>query len=332
MCKFKHFVGIDVSKEKFDAAIIQPNFNCQIQSFELVNSAKGVKQLLKDLKKKKIDLVNVLFCLEHTGLYGSIIINELLKNKANVWIEMAYTIKHSIGIQRGKTDKIDAIRIAEYAARFQDKVLLYKPSNQNLATIKALLALREKLQKAATGLKVHLNDLKKFDATSYKIAKTTINSSINKLNKDLKEIDSKIDTIISQDTQLENIFNIATSVVGVGRITTLHLICFTNLFTTCKNAKQLACYCGVVPFQFTSGKSVRKKPKVHYMANKKMKKLLQLCAMVAVKYDPELKQYYERKVDEGKNKMLVLNNVRNKLIHRVFITVKRGTPYIKKVA
>ena len=53
------------------------------------------------------------------------------------------------------------------------------------------------------------------------------------------------------------------------------------------------------------------------MANKKLKKHLHLCAMTATSHDPEIKEYFQRKVAEGKNKMLVINNVRNKLIHRI---------------
>ena len=82
------------------------------------------------------------------------------------------------------------------------------------------------------------------------------------------------------------------------------------------NAKQLACYCGVVPFDYSSGTSIKKRSRVHHMANKTLKKQLHLCAMSAIQNDPELKAYYNRKIEEGKPKMLVINNVRNKLIHK----------------
>ncbi len=93
-------------------------------------------------------------------------------------------------------------------------------------------------------------------------------------------------------------------------------------FTAFDNAKQLACYCGVVPFDKSSGTSVRYKSTVSPFANKKLKKLLHLCAMSALQNDPEMKAYFERKVKEGKNKMSVINAVRNKLIHRVFAVIR----------
>ena len=72
---------------------------------------------------------------------------------------------------------------------------------------------------------------------------------------------------------------------------------------------------------------VRGKPKVHNMANKIMKRLLHTAALCAVTYYPEFKAYYERKVNENKNRMLVLNNVRNKLIIRVAAVIKNNQPY-----
>jgi hypothetical protein len=68
--------------------------------------------------------------------------------------------------------------------------------------------------------------------------------------------------------------------------------------------------------------------KVHPLADKKLKSLLNMCAIVAVRYDKELKAYYERKVAEGKPKMLVINNVRGKLLARVFAVTNRETPFI----
>lgn len=64
------------------------------------------------------------------------------------------------------------------------------------------------------------------------------------------------------------------------------------------------------------------------MADKKLKSLLNLAARTAVCHDLELKRFYLRKAEKGKNKMLVLNGVRNKIIHRVFVVIKRRSPYV----
>ena len=328
MEQFKHFIGIDVSKETLDVTVISEDGTNQTEYFQIENSKSGVNQITRFLKKKKAHISDALFCLEHTGLYGAIVINNLLKKDANIWVEMPYAIKHSMGIQRGKSDKVDSLRIAQYASRFQDKARLYKPTSSNLERIKSLLALREKLVKAVKGLKKHLTELKKFDPESYKLIRYNIKGSIDNLKKNVRMLDGKLDAIVKDDLQLKQVFDMTTSVTGVGRITSLYLMAATDLFTRCQNPKQLASYCGVVPFQHTSGKSVKKRPKVHFMSNKKLKALLHLCALSASRHDPSIKLYYQRKVAQGKNPMLVMNNIRNKLVHRIYAVVKRGTPYV----
>ena len=95
-----------------------------------------------------------------------------------------------------------------------------------------------------------------------------------------------------------------------------------------ENWRQLACYAGVAPFPYQSGTSIHGRTKVHPLADKKLKSLLNMCAIAAVRFDKELKIYYERKLMEGKNKMLVINNVRCKLLARVFAVINRKTPFI----
>ena len=89
------------------------------------------------------------------------------------------------------------------------------------------------------------------------------------------------------------------------------------------------CHAGVAPFEYRSGTSVRGRTRVSQHARKRLKSLFHLAAMSAIRIKGELQDYYQRKVAEGKNKMLVLNAVRNKLIHRVCAVVRRGQKYDK---
>ena len=54
-----------------------------------------------------------------------------------------------------------------------------------------------------------------------------------------------------------------------------------------------------------------------------------MCALNAIRYDPNIKAYYERKVGEGKHRMNVINNVRNKLVHRIYAVVNTNSEYDK---
>jgi hypothetical protein len=85
----------------------------------------------------------------------------------------------------------------------------------------------------------------------------------------------------------------------------------------------------MAPFEKQSGSSLKSKARVSHYANKKMKSLLNLPTSSAIQADKEMKAYYRRRIEEGKSKMSTLNIVRNKLLHRVFAVVNRGTPYVE---
>lgn len=128
--------------------------------------------------------------------------------------------------------------------------------------------------------------------------------------------------MIEQDTELKQQAKLIQSVPGVGPILTWNLLAKTNGFKTIKDPRKLACYAGIAPFDFQSGTSIRKRPGVSSLADKKLKTILHMAAMVASRVDPELKTCYSRKVAEGKNKMAVLNAIRNKWIHRICAVIR----------
>ncbi|MDQ3845606.1 MAG: IS110 family transposase, partial [Bacteroidota bacterium] len=134
------------------------------------------------------------------------------------------------------------------------------------------------------------------------------------------------------DEALSNLYLLITSVVGIGFVTAVNLIVHTNEFVVLHDVRKLACYCGVAPFPYKSGTTIRGKTKVHPMANKKLKCNLHMASLTAVKLNYELKNYYERKVAEGKNKMSVLNPVKCKLLARVVAVVNKGEKYVQKQA
>lgn len=115
----------------------------------------------------------------------------------------------------------------------------------------------------------------------------------------------------------------------MGKVTSWYMITTTNEFKSHRDPRKYACYSGVVPFDHSSGTSIYQRPRVSHMANKKVKQVLHMSALSATIMKGELNDYYQRKVKEGKNKMLVLNNIRNKLIHRIFKCVQENRKYDK---
>jgi transposase len=209
-----------------------------------------------------------------------------------------------------------------------DKAVLWQPPREILLQINDLLTLRDRLVESRKSLK---QPIKEFDDAGFKDTAKLIESrcsiTLSALNKEIEQIEKELDKIIRKDSNLKKLYKLVTSVPGIGKITALTLLYFTNEFKLYVNANQLACYCGVAPFEHKSGTSVKGRSRVSPFANKRLKKLLHMVAMSTLSSDKQLALYYQRKVSEGKNKMLVINAIRNKILHRLCAVIKRGTPY-----
>jgi len=326
---FRNFVGIDVSKSKFDLALIRDfDKDHNIQGV-FDNNQKGIKSMNKFLEKEHhIKLKETIFCMEFTGVYCRPLTRFMVDNDCHVWIEMPVNIIRSLGLQRGKNDRIDAHRIALYAYKNRDDVKLWKPQRDVILKLRDLLALRERLITAQKSLEMPINELISMgDKKGAELVRRGCQKSLSSLENEIGQIDKNLDDIIKEDPQLKELYKLATSVPGVGKFTALFMICFTNEFSIYTNPKQLACYCGVAPFEHRSGSSIKGRTRVSHMANKVLKRMLHMGAMSVISRDPELRDYYQRKVAQGKNKMLVINAVRNKIIHRLCAVIKRGYEY-----
>jgi transposase len=240
-------------------------------------------------------------------------------------LESALRIKHSVGLQRGKNDKVDAERIAFYAYRNQDSVKLWQATRPVIKELKTLTALRTRLINAKKQLKSSLQESEEFLGKALqKKMQRCCQHSLKALENDLTQVNKQLDELIRSDEELNRLFNLVTSVEGVGAVTAREVIVTTNEFKDFTEAKKYACYAGVVPFQHRSGTSIRGKDRVSHLANKRVKTLLHMSALSAINHCEELRDYYQRKVAQGKNKMSVINAVRNKLILRIFAVVKNN--------
>jgi transposase len=331
MNEFKVFVGIDISKKTFDAAVLKSDSPSKVIHQCFNQHQQGYKSFVSWLADQQISInEEVLICMEHTGMYINSLVDFLVSIHANIWVEMPLRIKRSLGLQRGADDKLAAINIAQYAFRFRDMVKLWKPVDTTLAQLRSLLAQRDRLVLTITQLTVPLNEMQECgNEAEAKQLKKLQQKAIAGLEKSLKAVEQAIDSKVCQEQGINKVINQVTSIKGVGRQTALKLYVYTHGFSAFENAKQLACYCGVVPFSKTSGTSVRGKAGVSPFANRKLKKLLHLCAMAALRCDKEIRTYYLRKVAEGKNKMSVVNAIRNKLLHRIFAVVRDERYYVE---
>ncbi len=321
---FKNAVGIDVSKMTID---VYDHLSGMYQKFS--NDKKGFKQMMRWIQRINQEELS-LICFEHTGIYSMPLAIYLTDEKVQFVMVPGLEIKRSLGIQRGKNDQVDAKRIAYYAFLRKDELEPTKIHSRALLKLKSALSLREKMVKQKAGYKASITEMKR-------LLKSIDSSSIISYQKRLvmvldaqiKKIELDIKAILMGDTELKKLFDLVTSVKGVGLILGASFIAYTNGFTGFKNWRKFASYSGIAPFEHRSGTSIRGRNKVSHLANKRMKGLLSNAACCAIQHSPELKSYYQNRLAQGKDKMSTQNIIRNKIVARVFAVVNRQTPYVE---
>lgn len=321
----QQIIGADLSKRSIDLASYQYQTHLKIE-----NSPAGFKRFAKWLHQQNLNPKEVLVVMEHTGYY-SYCFEQFLQEKNICFAKVpALAITKSLGLIRGKTDKTDAARIALYGFEKQHLLSPCLPQSPQLLRLQMLHSTRHQLvkQKAAMLCAIeeyqHIGILSKTDP----IIKSQL-AVIDSIDKQVDKLESEIETLINQDEDLHKNYNLLVSIKGVGKVVATAMIIKTANFTRFKKPKKFACFCGIAPFEHTSGTSIRGKTRVSHLADKEMKALLHLSAQTAIKNDKELRMFYLRKTENGKPKMSTLNIVCNKIVSRMFAVIKRQTPYIE---
>jgi transposase len=317
-------VGVDVSKATLDLCI-KP-FDLQLQ---ITNNLQGFKSFYKELKKNLCADTRVMVVMEHTGSYSARFEKFLQGKSINYCKIAALEIKRSSGMVRGKNDRVDASRIAEYGWLRREKLRADVPNDDNLIRLKDLLSLRRKIVRDRNGYVCRLKELKA--GKDYRKSDPIIQAQqeiVAILTAKQKLIEKQIRELIKKDEKLKQTDELLQTIKGVGEVVAAFMICCTNNFTRFSKARQFNCYAGIAPFTNESGTSIKGRARVSHLANKEAKSLLNLAACSAIRHDIELKKYYQRRVSEGMKKMSCLNIIRSKLVSRIFAVAKRQTPFV----
>lgn len=316
----KIFIGIDISSKTLDICL---KIEGRAEYFNIQNEPKAIRSFFK-----KYAGAQTTVAMENTGRYNWHLLEVLGGLELSVYVLAPIHLKKSLGLARGKNDKVDSLRICSFIEKNGQDCKPWKPAPLSIRKLKVLLAERESRTRMKGQLARQQHD--------YKLMKNLgMDKELLKLNKKLiealdaqiKKIESDIEKNIMEDGELREKAALIRSVPGVGKVVSWMMIARTDGFTSMNDPRKMACYCGVVPFDHQSGTSIRYRPRVSAFADKKMKSLLHLAAMSAIRLNNQLRIYYLRKVGEGKNKMSVLNAVRNKIIHRIFAVIKNQTIY-----
>lgn len=322
--KISSILGIDVSKKTLDCYL-----HVEQQGLPPVsNDMKGFKCIHRWLLKTLKSTEELIVVMEYTGIYTYAIERYLDQQHIKFVKRPALDIKRSIGMVRGKSDKVDAKFISKYGWLRKDDLQPMDPQTDEQVKLQQLMSHRDKLVADRASYQSKLKELRlqMGNQMNAKIA-ASMTFVMDVLKQEIKEAEKEIEVLIKGDDSLQENYDLMCSVVGIGFSTAVHVLIATENFTRFTDARKFICYCGVAPFEHSSGTSIKGKTRISHLANKKIKSLLTMAATSAIQHDPELKTKYQQKVQEGKNKMSVINMIRAKLIQRVFAVIKNQKPY-----
>jgi len=322
---FSKIIGIDVSKMTLDVHVLPDH-----QVFKVENDAKGIRALIRKLAKEcQIKPADSLFVFEFTGFYSHKLAVCLQEMNYPIVMLPGLELKRSLGITRGKSDLVDARKIAEYAYLRRDKMVPLSLIEKEIEQMKRLLSLRDRLVKQRAGFKVTLSEATRAidhreDPSYFQIQE----AMVKQLSQHIDKLDKQLLQIVDSHPEFKKQLDLIVTIKGVGVQTALNMIAVTHAFRKFPNARKFACYSGIAPFPYQSGTSIRGRTKVNHMANKKMKSLFGNITGCAIQHNAEMRLYYQKRIQEGKSIMSTQNIIRNKLLARIFAVIERGTPYV----
>lgn len=324
--KLKRFSGIDISKKTLDVTLYDKTLLKKSSHIKVSNDTKGFTELIKWFKKRVVSLDLLFVCMEYTGIYGIDLAVFLEDNNVTYSMVSPLHIKRSLGLTRGKNDKVDSYQISRFCYLHRTELKISKLPSASIQKLKGLINERERLVKMQT---VEKQVLKELYSISIDSTVKRIKLRLKLFSEDVNSIEKEIEKIIKSKSAISKNYQLIRSVTGIGLVNATLFIIYSNNFEGFTDARKYACYSGIAPFENSSGTSVRGKTKVSHLANKRLKANLSNGARSAIQNDPELQLYYKRKANEGKEHGVIMNAVKFKLIMRVFAVVKRGTPYVK---
>lgn len=334
----KFFVGIDFSKRKMDASIVERESPEHVIAYkQFVNNSKGARDMCLWTEQVTNASTNiddeVLFCGEHTGSYCLEVSDYLSDNNKYIWLGNPLDIKHSMGLVRGKDDVVDSHRIATFAAEKHHKAVLYVRPQDSTRALKYLLSLRNALidQKKMLTCHIEENFPRISDTTLFTIIEKQLNETIDFIKVKIKDIEKLMLDIILSNKELKKTYDILTSMKGVALINAAAIIVFTDNFKRFSfNSRKICTYWGVTPFRNESGDSIRRGTHTSSIHNNWLKAILSEAVLCAIRFNDRLKAYYSRLIAKGKHRNIALNNAKNKLLKTLVAMVREGKMYDEK--
>ncbi len=327
MTKMMYCVGLDIAAADFTASIYQSPEHPVVTQGAFANTVDGFITFVSWLESHAIHPSHCVICMEATGVYGEAVAHFLFTQGFRVSVEPPLKVKRAFDPVGHKTDPVDSRQIAEYAYRFRDELTFWQPKDEIIEKIRQLLTARELYTKQSVAIQNALGAY-----TKHVIQVSLIDNAHRRILKELKrhiaDIDKELAYLIRKNPTISHMNNQLKSLPGFGLLLSSSLIALTGAFHDITAYRTLAAFLGICPYQHQSGTSVYKKPRIRHFGPAYARKLLTLAARSVVAHNAVFRQYYLRKLAEGKARKLVLNNIANKLIKIACAVIRNNSQYV----
>lgn len=316
-------IGIDVSKAKLDCALLRDENKLKIKTFS--NSIVGWDELLEwSLKNSGLEIEQLHFIMEATGIYHEQLATWLYDAGAKVSVVNPAQVKfyaQGLGV-RTKNDKKDSVVLARYGLKENPK--LWQPEALEIRTLKAMIARLDGIEK---DLQREKNRQEKA-LISKAPAEVLISlvQMIELLETEQQRLDRLIEEHINKHEKLKKNKALLESIPGVGKVIAARMLMVIDS-RQFESASQCSAYLGLVPVQYESGSSVKGRSRLSKAGNPVIRAKLYMAAVVATRYNPDIKAQYERLTGKGKSKMSALGAAMRKLVQICFGVLKHQQPY-----
>ena len=307
-----NYFGIDISKDVFDVMSSDGRFH------QFSNDLKGFK------KFKKLMVINSHCVMESTGVYHLQLAYYLLSQDIKVSVENPLSVKRFIQMRLSKikTDKADSRMIYEYSVLNSPKLWTGQTKSQRECS--HLVSLSNLYTKEIIVLK---NKLHAEQAQGSPVPRSirSINRCIKYYEKEIVSLESVVLKLVQQEYQ--DLHSRVKSIPGLGAKSSALIIVLTGGFERFNSASELCSYSGLTPIIRESGSSIRSRPRISKMGNKRLRRILFMCSFSASKHNKACRELYNRIGAKGKSKKLALIAVCNKLLKQAFAIAKSNLWY-----
>jgi transposase len=323
-------VGVVVSKNKLDYCLMSNDI--VLKQGTTVNETSAIR-LIFDLFIKEFELSNeqILICAEHSGQYNYPLIYCCECDRYKLWLENPNLIKiYCSGLQQGKNYRLSPKQIAIYGSRNADKIKLRRQPVSEVEHLKQLHIELEMLEVDSAKLHSQLVDQKNYMSEEvFNINATRLINLLRGLEDAIATIKSEIKCIFADNSFLSEQMELLTSIENVDTELALKMIVETDAFTRFENCRQFCSHAGIAPLNKILKINEHSAHIINPKSDKGIKTILNQTALSIVKKsDSELKNYYIRKLKEGKDEKIVLNALRVKLVARMFAVIKNNQRYL----